>query len=350
MLRSLAIVAAAALLSLTPAASAQCGIGDIDQSGVVDGADLGVLLSQWGTPGPSANLNDDGIVDGADLGVLLSAWGQVSTDGGTFPAAWISGAPNCATEPQIQVHWYNPNFCILRQSLCTNFEAPFMMLIFGTNKVMLIDTGAGGIPIASTVTGLINQWLAAHGQSSIQLIVAHTHGHGDHNAGNSQFTGLPNTTVVGTSQTQVKAFFGITNWPTQIVPYDLGGGRVLDIIPIPGHQSAHIAFYDRDTGLLLTGDTLYPGRLYISVFSDYKASIDRLVNFTADKPVCWVLGTHIEMSDTPTVDFPIGSTSHPHEHVLQLTREHLLELQAALQAMQGNPHYEEHADFIIYPL
>jgi len=47
---------------------------DLNGDGVVDGADLGLLLGQWGTDGP-ADLNDDGVVDGADLGLLLGQWG-----------------------------------------------------------------------------------------------------------------------------------------------------------------------------------------------------------------------------------------------------------------------------------
>ncbi|HMN96887.1 MAG TPA: GC-type dockerin domain-anchored protein [Phycisphaerales bacterium] len=43
--------------------------------GVVDGADLGVLLGAFGELGGPADLTGDGIVDGADLGVLLGAWG-----------------------------------------------------------------------------------------------------------------------------------------------------------------------------------------------------------------------------------------------------------------------------------
>jgi len=48
--------------------------GDLNGDGVVDGADLGLLLGQWGTDG-LADLNGDGVVDGADLGLLLGAWG-----------------------------------------------------------------------------------------------------------------------------------------------------------------------------------------------------------------------------------------------------------------------------------
>jgi len=47
--------------------------GDLSGDGEVDGADLGILLGQWGTDG-SADLNGDGTVDGSDLGLLLGAW------------------------------------------------------------------------------------------------------------------------------------------------------------------------------------------------------------------------------------------------------------------------------------
>lgn len=50
---------------------------DLDGSGTVDGADLGLLLGEWGpvAPGTAADLNGDGSVNGADLGLLLGAWG-----------------------------------------------------------------------------------------------------------------------------------------------------------------------------------------------------------------------------------------------------------------------------------
>ncbi|MBL9140359.1 MAG: VCBS repeat-containing protein [Phycisphaerae bacterium] len=47
--------------------------GDLNGDGVVSGADLGLLLGNWGNPG-TGDLNGDGTVDGADLGGLLSAW------------------------------------------------------------------------------------------------------------------------------------------------------------------------------------------------------------------------------------------------------------------------------------
>jgi hypothetical protein len=47
--------------------------GDLNGDGLVTGADLGMLLGNWGNPGVG-DLNGDGNVDGADLGILLSAW------------------------------------------------------------------------------------------------------------------------------------------------------------------------------------------------------------------------------------------------------------------------------------
>jgi hypothetical protein len=52
----------------------QC-IGDVDDSGSVDGADLAILLGAWGPGGGAADLDGSGAVDGADLAILLGAWG-----------------------------------------------------------------------------------------------------------------------------------------------------------------------------------------------------------------------------------------------------------------------------------
>lgn len=273
--------------------------------------------------------------------------GQLATNNG-FPAAWPDGTA-CGAEAEVFVWEYDPDTFILRQSLCTNFEGPFLYLFFGDEKALLEDTGSGDADVASTVLGLVASWLEKKGKSSIELIVAHSHGHGDHVGGDGQFGGEPNVTVVGKSASSVQDFFGLGGWPDVVVPYDLGG-RVLDVIPIPGHQSAHVAFYDRRQRLLLTGDTLYPGRLYIEDWTAYQASVARLRSFVqAGNAVDWVLGTHIEMKASGG-DFAFGADQHPGEHALQLTTTTLDELGQAVEAMGQSPQYEEHADFIIYPL
>ena len=52
-------------------------LGDIYANHIVDGGDLGILLSEWGAIQSTthSDLNDDNVVNGADLGLLLANWG-----------------------------------------------------------------------------------------------------------------------------------------------------------------------------------------------------------------------------------------------------------------------------------
>ena len=279
------------------------------------------------------------------------AWSGPAPAGQTpFPAPWMDATHG--PEPEMQVQRYDENTYVVRQSIKTNFEGPFMFLFFGDQRVLQIDSGAGGLKIRPTVDKVIADWARAHGRSSIQLVVAHSHSHHDHVAGDEEFTGRPDTVVVGHSPEEVAAFFHIRSWPTEIVTFDLGGGHVLDIIPSPGHEPAEISVYDRSSHLLLMGDALYPGRLYIPTrdFKVYQASIDRVADFTRSRTVAWILGNHIEMTQTPGRDYPMHFPTHPLEHRLELPAARLLELRAAVDAMGDLPRLEVHDDFSIYPL
>jgi hydroxyacylglutathione hydrolase len=267
---------------------------------------------------------------------------------GVLPDRWTPSGPDCPPDPQFQVHEYNPDLVILRESGCTNYEKPFLYLIFGADKVLMLDTGAGKLDVASVVQKAVAAWLARNHRDTIPLVVAHTHAHGDHIAGDAQLKALPNTTVVGLKPADVQAFFGFTRWPQDAVTYDLGG-RVLDFLAIPGHEASSIAVYDRRTGILFTGDSLYPGRLYVSDPAAYTESIQRLVDFTRGKIVAHILGNHIEEARTPYLDYPIGTKYQPDEHALELGRGQLLELNDALQAMHGTLVRQAMRDFTIWP-
>src|SRR4051794_25211758 len=245
---------------------------------------------------------------------------------------WIDGTG--AAEPQMQVQRYDADTFVIRQSVKTNFEAPFLYLLFGKDRVLLLDTGAGGLKVRPTVDGVIDAWLAAHHRASISLVVAHSHSHGDHRMGDVEFKDRPDTVVVGWTAPEVAAFFRIADWPRDVAKFDLGG-RVLDVIPTPGHHPSHIMVFDEKTRLLLSGDTLYPGRLYVPAdqFAAYRDSIDRVAAFTKDRRVSHVLGAHIEMTTAPGKDYAQAAPAHPNEHALDLPYADLLELQAAVHAM-----------------
>jgi hypothetical protein len=73
------------------------------------------------------------------------------------------------------------------------------------------------------------------------------------------------------------------------------------------------------------------------------------VEFSKDKPIAHILGTHIEQSSTPFVDYPRGTVYQPQEHSLDLSRGHLLELYDALLRMNGKPESVALRDVTVVP-
>jgi hydroxyacylglutathione hydrolase len=272
---------------------------------------------------------------------------------GVLPQKWMTGGPKCMEMPEWQVHEYNPNLYILRQSGCTDAEMPFLYLFFGKDKGLLWDTGSTNGNLVPELQHVVHNWLERNHRSSIPIVVTHSHSHGDHTFGDAAVQALSDRAMpiifVPAKVADEQAFFHIASWPQDTGSIDLGG-RVLNIVPIPGHDIVSVALYDRQTGILLTGDSLYPGRLYVRDFPAFQASTERLIAFIQGKPVAHVLGNHIEQSRTPFLDYPIGSIYHPDEHVLDLTYGTLLELEADLKSMNGTPRRFAARDFTIWPL
>ena len=281
--------------------------------------------------------------------VHRGATAQPSLEPGTLPASWYAGGTDCRGAPQFVVHAYNPDFYILRQPACTNYEKPFLYLVFGRDKALLLDSGAGGVDVVTPVDTLVKAWMTRHGRTSMDLVVAHSHAHGDHVAGDTLFARRPSTTVVGRDTASVRAFFAIARWPTDTGRIDLGG-RVLDVLPIPGHQPASIAVYDRRTGVLLTGDTFYPGRLYVRDTAAFATSIDRLATFSRTHPVTHMLGAHVENTRTPFKDYPVGTVDQPEEHALDLGRAELVELDSVVRSMRGRVTRTVLKDVTVWPV
>lgn len=154
---------------------------------------------------------------------------------GTLPDKWSTGGPNCIELPPWQVHEYNPDLYILRESGCTHYEKPFLYLFFGKDRALLQDTGAGVNDVRKRRRHILAAWCERNHRNSIPLVVMHSHGHADDTAGDAQFRDRPQTTLVANNLDAVTTFFGITGWPNSSGTIDLGE-RILDVIPVPGHD------------------------------------------------------------------------------------------------------------------
>ena len=275
------------------------------------------------------------------------------TSSGSLDVRWRHGVrPRSGdTEPKIQVHRYDEHTFVLRQGKTVSYEAPFLYLFFGNARALLLDTGAtddpARCPVRETVDHLIVTWLATHARPSYGLVVAHTHGHRDHVAGDLQFEDRPDTTVVGQDRAAVTDFFGFTHWPDQVVQLDLGG-RVLEITGTPGHHDSSISILDAWTGFLLTGDSVYPGRLYVRDMPAFTDSLDRMLRLAESRGVRHVMGCHIEMSRTPGRDYPLGTTYQPEEPPLQMTVAQLRAVRDAAVSVADSPGAHTFDDFAIF--
>lgn len=151
---------------------------------------------------------------------------------------WIHGSPSAKhnNDPDIQVHAYDEHTFILRQNMAVDYEAPFLFLIFGNARAVLIDTGATEsaefFPLRRVVDDLIGRWLAEHPRDDYTLLVLHTHAHSDHVAGDAQFADRPRTTVVGADLNSAWEYFGYADAPDRVARVDLGG-RVLECLATP---------------------------------------------------------------------------------------------------------------------
>ncbi|WP_266169219.1 MBL fold metallo-hydrolase [Dyella subtropica] len=284
----------------------------------------------------------------AGLLAMPSAWSQLapgSMDVHSMDVQWNEGSEHCDAQPPspLQVHRYNAQTFVLRESLCETAEAPFIYLLLGTDKALLIDTGDVSdpkrMPLANTVLSL----LPGAGTTKLPLIVVHTHGHLDHRSGDAQFSALPNTQVVGTDLEHVKQYFGFHDWPNGTATVDLGN-RIVDAIPTPGHYPSHVTYYDRMTGLVFSGDFLLPGRLLIEDKAADLASAHRVADFFKDRPVSYVLGGHIELDKNNALS-SLGESYHPNERALPLNKQDLLDLPATIASFNG--FYSSHGMFVM---
>ena len=116
--------------------------GDLNGDGQVDGADLGILLGNWGTNDLCSDLDGSGNVDGADLGILLGFWGKVCPFTGVCSEAdhdcCTTGGPGCTDQACCVLVCKSDPFCceVAWDTLCVQ----------GAEILCGIDCGGGVCP------------------------------------------------------------------------------------------------------------------------------------------------------------------------------------------------------------
>jgi hydroxyacylglutathione hydrolase len=257
----------------------------------------------------------------------------IQHDDRPIDAPWIHGhrrgIPD--SDPALQVRAIDQATYVIRQSKAVTFEAPFLYLLIGSERALLLDTGAVRSAEVCPVRRCVEELLPA----GLPLVVAHTHGHGDHVSGDEQLADRPATTVVGHDVAAVVAAWGFTRWPDEVVSFDLGG-RTLEATGIPGHHESSIAVFDPRTGALLTGDSAYRGRLYAPDADVFAASTERLVAFAEQRRVTQVLGCHIELGADGR-EYPTGTRYQPDEAPLPMSMDDLVEIRDGVRAAGGRP-------------
>ena len=242
---------------------------------------------------------------------------------------WIHGSGNCLanTDPAIEIYSHSSTSFILRQSKCLSYEAPFMYLLIGEELALLLDTGAtenaSDFPLYQVVRSLVGDK---------ELLVAHSHGHRDHRSADIQFQDAVGVTIVGVDKTALINALSISHWPDGQGLIDLGN-RELVVIPSPGHQEEAISLYDPQTQWLLTGDTVYPGLIYVKNWNDYRDSMARLARFADQHEVSALLGAHIEAKYRLGEYYDIGTVYQPDEAPLPMEPDTLAMINAELQQL-----------------
>ncbi len=200
-------------------------------------------------------------------------------------------------EPWFEVYRIRPGVFALYEP--KQFEEVISYLILGEKRAVLFDTGLGVGKISAVVSRL----------TSLPVIVINSHTHFDHVGGNAEFHEIWNRDLPYTRQNmrgQTNQYsrdalarericgalpagvdaksYSIRPWKSSHTlregeRVDLGG-RELEILYTPGHTPDSLALLDRKHGLLFTGDSFYPGPIYLFTpetdFAAYARSVNRL--------------------------------------------------------------------------
>lgn len=220
------------------------------------------------------------------IGMFLMVWLLAFVSAQT--PDWCNGQPRAAysklervriADPWFEVYKVRPGVLAIYEP--HQFEEVISYLVIGSRKALLFDTGMGISNIKAVVEEL----------TQLPVSVVNSHTHNDHVGDNWRFSdvyGMPtgftrtnaqgSTTdaqaelapgqICGTLPTgfDAKSYrtkaFRISHWLRDGDTIDLGD-RTLEVIATPGHTPDSIVLLDERNGLLFTGDTFYPGPIYL---------------------------------------------------------------------------------------
>lgn len=269
---------------------------------------------------------------------------------GNLKFSWIHGSLSAKAnkDVRIQVHRYNEHTYILRQNPAVHWEAPFMYLVIGNERAVLLDTGATEeseyFPLRQVIDNLLERWAYAQGVGQPDLVVLPLGSEQSQVAAINQFVDRANTIIIPPDEKSRQQVLG-SDWQ-QGGKLDLGG-RVLDVMSTPGLDTSAISVYDPWSDLLFTGNTFYPGRLVIRDFKAYRDSLESLRTLIDSMPVSMILGGRIEMTNRPGLDYRLRSNYRPDERILQLYPRHLVSASLAVNLINGSKDIRILDDFII---
>ena len=200
-------------------------------------------------------------------------------------------------EPWFEIYRIRPGVFAIYEP--KQFEEVISYLILGEKRALLFDTGLGVGKISAVVGRL----------TPLAVTVVNSHTHFDHVGVNDEFKDIWNRDLIytrGNMRGQPNIYSrdalaperlcgplppGIdakshsirpwrsTHWLRDHERIDLGG-RIVEVIFTPGHTPDSVALLDRRNGLLFTGDSFYPGPIYLFVpetdFGAYTRSVARL--------------------------------------------------------------------------
>lgn len=214
-------------------------------------------------------------------------------------------------EPWFEVYKIRPGVFAIYEP--HQAEEVISYLIVGTKQALLFDTGMGITNIRKVTAQL----------TSRPIVVLNSHTHNDHVGGNSLFpfvfgmdTAFTRANAKGSradAQAELapgmlcgdlpKGFdpktYATKPWHISIFVHDgfkisLGVGHTVEIIATPGHTPDSISLFDETDGLLFTGDTYYPGPIWLfrpeTNLDAYVASVKKLAAMQSQ--VTLVLGAH----------------------------------------------------------